>query len=263
MSNQKITAIVFIVLTILLASAVIIGVWRADAAPEPIPDDIAQTPEPAEPTSAPEPTETPAPDIPDEEKTYIDRLIFIGDSTTYGLKYYGVLSGGRATTQVWTPSSGTLALFNQSFATIVYPETGAEIPITDAVADAQPEYIVLTIGVNGVSMMKEESFKADYTDLVKRIQSVSPDTKIICNSIYPVESKYEKAGHGITNAKINAANGWIKNIAADTGTFFTDSASVLKGDDGCLVPEYGNGDGLHLSPKGFELVLDYLREHEV
>lgn len=260
MSRQKLSVFISLLLVLLVIAA--ITVWITHDKPEPTLEDAAETPPPvttAEPTPAP----TPTPESTDEEKTYIDKLIFIGDSTTYGLKYYGVLSGGKSTTQVWTPSSGTLALFNQSFATIVYPKTGAEIPITDAIADAQPEYVVLTLGVNGVSMMKEERFKADYTDLVKRIQSVSPDTKIICNSIYPVESKYENGGHGITNAKIDAANEWIRDIAADTGTYFTDSASVLKGEDGCLVPDYGNGDGLHLSAKGFNMVLDYLREHEV
>ena len=261
MSRQKLSVFISLILVLLVIAA--ITAWITHDKTEPPSDDAGEASTPITTAELDEPTETPAPEIPDEEKDYIDKLIFIGDSTTYGLKAYGVLSGGRATTQVWTPSGGTLALFNQSFATIVYPKTGEQIPITDAVADSQPEYVVLTIGVNGVSMMKEERFKADYTDLVKRIQSVSPDTKIICNSIYPVESKYENGGHGITNAKIDAANEWIRSIAADTGTYFTDSASVLKGSDGCLVPAYGNGDGLHLSTTGFNMVLDYLREHEI
>lgn len=261
MSRQKISVFISLILALLVIAA--ITAWITHDKTEPPSDDAGEASTPIVTAGPDEPGETPAPEIPDEEKDYIDKLIFIGDSTTYGLKAYGVLSGGKATTQVWTPSSGTLALFNQSFATIFYPKTGAEIPITDAVADSQPEYVVLTLGANGVSMMKEDEFKADYTDLVRRIQSVSPDTKIICNSIYPVESKYESEKHGITNAKINAANEWIRDIAADTGTYFTDSASVLKGEDGCLVPDYGNGDGIHLCAKGFNMVLDYLREHEV
>ena len=262
MSRQKLSVLISVILMLVFSAICIVTMQLTCDKPGPASEEAAETPPPVT-TAEPTPTPVPTPVSTDEEKPYIDKLIFIGDSTTYGLKYYGVLSDGKSTTQVWTPSSGTLALFNQSFATIVYPKTGAEIPITDAVADAQPEYIVLTIGVNGVSMMNEERFKADYTDLVERIQSVSPDTKIICNSIYPVESKYENGGHGITNAKIDAANEWIRDIAADTGTYFTDSASVLKGADGCLVPDCGNGDGLHLSAKGFNMVLDYLREHEV
>ena len=218
---------------------------------------------PVQPSEAVVPEETTAPvgtwlpQTEDAGQEYIDKLVFIGDSTTYGLKAYEVVNDS----QVWTPSSGTLALFNQSFATIVYPKTGAEIPIVDAVKDAQPEYLVLTIGVNGVAMMDEDSFKSEYTDLIHRIQAASPDTKIICNSIYPVEASYEAKDNGINNAKIDAANIWIYDIAEATGTHYTDSATQLKGSDGCLNPEYGNGDGLHLCPAGFNLVLEYLRTH--
>ena len=260
MPRQKLSVLISVILMLVFSAIAIVTMQLACDKPAPTSEDAAETPPPVT-TAEPTPTPAPTPESTAEEKTYIDKLIFIGDSTTYGLKYYGVLSDGKSTTQVWTPSSGTLALFNQSFATIVYPKTGTEIPITDAVADAQPEYVVLTLGVNGVSMMNEERFKADYTDLVQRIQSVSPDTKIICNSIYPVESKYENGGHGITNAKIDAANEWIKSIAADTGTYFTDSASVLKGEDGCLVPDYGNGDGLHLTGEAFTTVMQYIRTH--
>ena len=224
------------------------------------------------PVTSPEPESTPAatpeattvpvsgilPETDDAGQGYIDKLVFIGDSTTYGLKAYDVVDGS----QVWTPSSGTLALFNQSIATVVYPETGEEILIVDAVTRAKPEYLVLTIGVNGVSMMEEDAFKSDYIDLITRIKAASPATKIICNSIYPVESMYEAKDNGINNAKIDRANGWVKDIAQETGCGFTDSASVLKGSDGCLKPEYGNGDGIHLCTAGFNVVLDYLRTHE-
>ena len=193
----------------------------------------------------------------DAGSEYLQKMVFIGDSTTYGLKAYNVLPAS----QVWTPTSGTLALFNQSIATILYPPTNTEVPITDAVGMAKPAYVVLTIGVNGVSMMDEDSFKSQYIDLVTRIQSVSPDTKIICNSIYPVEASYEAKGNGINNADIDRANGWIAEIAATTGTKYTDSASVLKGSDGKLIHEYGNGDGIHLCAAGFERVMNYLKTH--
>ena len=211
----------------------------------------------AQPSSAVEPTSVELGETADAGDDYISKMVFIGDSTTYGLKAYDVLDGS----QVWTPSSGTLALFNQSIATIVYPPTGEEIPITDAIGRAKPEYVVLTIGVNGVSMMDENSFKTEYTALIERIKSVSPDTKIICISIYPVEAMYEAKDNGINNTVIDRANGWILQIAEATGTHYTDSASVLKGADGKLVSDYGNGDGIHLSAVGFNRVIDYLKTH--
>ena len=210
-------------------------------------------------------TDTPASSVllaetEDAGQEYIDKLTFLGDSTTYGLKYYEVLSGGKNTTQVWTPASGTLTLFNYATATIVFPEDGQEISIVDAVTRKLPEYLVITLGVNGVSMMDEDWFKTDYTALVQSIQAASPDTKIICNSIYPVENDYEQI-ESINNTNIPQANEWIKAVAEATGCKFTDSASVLKLEDGSLNESYGNGDGIHLNADGFNAVLQYLRTH--
>lgn len=210
-------------------------------------------------------TETPASSVllaetEDAGQEYIDKLTFLGDSTTYGLKYYEVLSGGKNTTQVWTPASGTLTLFNYATATIVFPEDGQEISIVDAVTRKPPEYLVITLGVNGVSMMDEDWFKTDYTALVQSIQAASPDTKIICNSIYPVENDYEQI-ESINNTNIPQANEWIKAVAEVTGCKYADSASVLKAEDGSLREDYGNGDGIHLNADGFNAVLNYLRTH--
>lgn len=210
-------------------------------------------------------TETPASSVllaetEDAGQEYIDKLTFLGDSTTYGLKYYEVLSGGKNTTQVWTPASGTLTLFNYATATIVFPEDGQEISIVDAVTRKLPEYLVITLGVNGVSMMDEDWFKTDYTALVQSIQAASPDTKIICNSIYPVENDYEQI-ESINNTNIPQANEWIKAVAEATGCKYADSASVLKAEDGSLSEDYGNGDGIHLNADGFNAVLNYLRTH--
>ena len=211
-------------------------------------------------TDAPQTSSVVLGETEDAGQEYIDKLTFLGDSTTYGLKYYEVLSGGKNTTQVWTPASGTLTLYNYATATIVFPEDGQEISIVDAVTRKQPEYLVITLGVNGVAEMDEDWFKQDYTALVQSIQAASPDTKIICNSIYPVENDYEHI-NSINNTNIPQANEWIKAVAEATGCKYADSASVLKAEDGSLREDYGNGDGIHLTADGFNAVLEYLRTH--
>ena len=212
----------------------------------------------AQPTAAP----TVLGETADAGQEYIDKLTFLGDSTTYGLWYYNVLTGGRETNQVWTPASGTLALFNYATATIEYPrpESGNEISIQEAARQGQPEYLVITLGVNGVSSMDEESFKECYTNLINNILAVSPNTKIICNSIYPNMTSYQYYD-SINNENITRANGWIQEIASATGTRYADSCSVLKDANGALRAEYCNGDGIHLNADGFNAVLNYLRTH--
>lgn len=238
-----------------------------------IPDGPADTGAPADrpgtddPADPPEETGTMA--VPsqaqlgeteDMGQDYIDKITFLGDSTTYGLRYYKMLTGERDTTQVWTPSSGTLSLFQQSFALIVYPETGEEITILEAVERKKPEMMVITLGVNGVSMMDEDYFKSEYTSLVQGIQQTSPDTKIVLQSIFPVAASY---GHldSINNEKIGRANGWVLEVAEETGVHYLDTQTVLIGEDGWLPESYQNGDGLHLNETSFALVLDYIRTH--
>ena len=221
-----------------------------------------QTPE--QPVSAPPAVDYPTrlAETPDAGREYLDKFIFLGDSTTYGIGvYYGYgYTELCPPSQVWTPASGTLTLSYYNIATVVYPETGDELTILDAVERAKPEIMMITLGVNGISFMDEEWFIRDYTDLVKGIQAASPETKIILNSIYPVAASYQYQ-KDINNDKINAANGWIERIAENTGCRFLNSFECLVGPDGYLPETCQNGDGLHLTGEAFTTVMQYIRTH--
>lgn len=248
-------------------------------APETVPETTAPVTTAPETTVPSTPVEAPVGNTPEEiaaylaeypdtvlgvtedaGQEYIDKLTFLGDSTTYGLIHYGMLKDGKNTKQVWTPASGTLTLSQASFATIVYPETGEEITIVDAVTRSQPEYLVITLGVNGVSFMDEDYFKSEYKKLVESVQTASPDTKIICQSIFPVARSYELLD-SINNDKIDAANKWICEVAADCGVKYLDTNSVLRDSEGWLPEEYHNGDGMHLATNSFTIELNNLRTH--
>lgn len=221
------------------------------------------TPEPTEiPTTEPTPEPTPPPTVlgqtEDMGQDYIDRFVFLGDSTTYGLAYYDVLPH----TQVWTPASGTLTLNNWAVESLDYydGQGGSQsLSIEDAVACRQPEYLLITLGLNGISFLNEDEFKDYYTALVQAVQTTSPSTKIICNSIYPVIDA--QVSSDIGNDRINAANGWIEAVAAETGTRYLNTHDVLTDESGGLRAEYCNGDGIHLNPDGFDAVLQNVRTH--
>lgn len=222
----------------------------------PAETDPPQTADPVQ-TSGARLTETA-----DAGREYLEKIVFLGDSTTYGIAYYY----DRGYTElapsknVWTPASGTLTLAYHSTATIVYPETGEELSIVDAAARAKPEYMVITLGVNGISFMDEEWFIRDYTTLVQNIQAASPDTKLILNSMYPVAASYANLSD-INNEKITAGNGWVEQVAEDTGCRYLNTYEILVGDDGYLPETSHNGDGLHLNGETFETVMEYIRTH--
>ncbi len=200
------------------------------------------------------------PETMDIGQEYVDKLVFLGDSTTLGLQTYGVLPQ----TQVWVPSNGTLSLFNWATENVMYydpaaPDVAQSLSIPVAAATRQPEFLVITLGVNGVTLLDETAFKDYYRGLVQAIRQASPGTKVICQSIYPVIDG--KAPEGVTNAIIDTANTWILSVAEETGVRFLDSNGSLKDDSGNLNSSYESGDGMHLLPDGYQAILQYARTH--
>ncbi len=196
----------------------------------------------------------------DMGQEYIDSIIFLGDSTTYGMGPYAVLKDGRNTKQVWTPVNGTLTLDQAVKKKIKYPDTGEEITPAEAAAQKRPQYMVITLGVNGVSFMNEEQFITEYKKLVQSIQQASPETKIILQSIFPVGTNWEKQ-ESINNEKITRANTWVLKVAETCSVRYLDTASVLHDENGWLIASYQNGDGMHFNEVGYRAVLNYIRTH--
>ena len=197
----------------------------------------------------------------DGGREYLDKLIFLGDSTTYGIGYYyrHGYTDLCPPAQVWTPANGTMALAYYESARILYPGTKEEIPIAECARRAAPEILIITLGVNGLSILDEAGFKAKYRALIEEIWAASPATEIILNSIYPVADSWEGQSY-INNDKIDAANRWVEAVAEEMGCPFLYSHEALEV-NGKLPENSQNGDGLHLTGEAFGLVMAYIRTH--
>lgn len=191
----------------------------------------------------------------DMGEEYLSKIIFIGDSRTYGLKYYKVIPGR----QVWVPANGTLYISAATKAKIVY-ETGEEMTIQEAAKLRQPEIIMISLGINGIAALNEKQFDYSLRTLIEQIREVSPGTHIILNSMYPVSDFYENM-RSINNDKIQEGNRWILAIAEKYNCKFLDSYSVLLDSNGFLDKDYQNGDGLHPNKEGYKLLAEYFRTH--
>ncbi|MGM9624080.1 MAG: GDSL-type esterase/lipase family protein [Eubacteriales bacterium] len=190
---------------------------------------------------------------------YVDKLVFYGDSTTYGMKVYKVF-GSRDTKQVWTPKSGTLALFRAATDLVYDPNTDTELSLNDICAQNKPQILIVTLGVNGVAFMDRDYFKTEYQKVIDIITTASPDTVLILQSIYPVARSYEKQS-SINNEKIQAANEWIVELASENQLPYLNTYSALVGEDGYLPEAYQNGDGMHFNEVGFGVVMQYVKSH--
>lgn len=187
---------------------------------------------------------------------YTDKLVFLCDSPTYWMGPKGLVP----TEHIWTGPEGTQTLAYQSTYKILDPYDNTEKLIRDVVSEHQPEYLVIAIGINGISFMDEEYFKAEYKSLVTDIKALSPETKLICQAIYPITPDYKWWGN-ITNALITEGNSWILEVAEETGCPYLDTFAAILGEDGNALPEYMRSDGLHPNKDGLTVILDYIRTH--
>lgn len=230
--------------------------------PEPEIDRMGEEIYKAHPELTPVDYSSPAllPKSDDMGQEYIDKLTFICDSPTYWMWPWGLLKDGKDSKSIWTGPEGTMTLAYQSTYCILDPFDKKEKPIRQVVEEHKPEYLIIAVGINGVSFMDEEEFKADYRDLVSDIKEISPDTRLMCQAIYPITPAYWGWG-SITNATITRANSWILQVAEEEHVPYIDTFAPLLGENGHANKELMGKDGLHPNKAGLETVLQYIRTH--
>ena len=193
---------------------------------------------------------------------YIGKMVFFGESTTAHLSSRPGLPIESA--QVWKDSSGTKRLSSRITSEKILCG-GVEMTIAEACAQKKPEYVVLSFGLNGIMdfIANKDSYKNNYSKLIKAIQTASPETKIILQTVYPVANASSFSVDLATlNGYIMTLNEWLPEIAAaHENVRVADTASVLRTIDGGLISAYDNGDGIHLSADAYHAILDYLRTH--
>ena len=226
--------------------------------------------------SAPSAAET-APDAPVQSATgqlvtlsetkdagqgYIDSLIFLCDSATIGLRDYGLLSEGQATTQVWGTQSGSLPVSELDSSTIRYPGDGSEISPANAAMVSKPAILVISVGQDGLANVDQQTFVQNYEALVQSIRAASPGTIIVCCSVTNLGPAYA-GSDGLTRDGISWANDWIQQVCRDTGAYFCEVAGAMRDSTNVLDASYTSANGKTLNSAGLNTWLGYLRTHAV
>ena len=193
---------------------------------------------------------------------YIDSLTFLCDSTTIGLRDYGILSDGIATTQVWGSNSGSLPIETLPDAPIRYPGDGSQISAMDAAMIAKPKILVISVGQDGLMNVDKDTFIANYKALVNGIREKSPGTYIVCCSITSVGADYSGVD-GLTRDAISWANDYIQQVCIETGAYFADVARDMRDSTNILNSSYASANNKTLNSSGLNVFLQYLRTHMV
>lgn len=130
------------------------------------------------------------------------------------------------------------------------------------VTEGQPAQIFLLIGINDISRnFPDDEIIQNYETIITRVQKESPNTRLVVQTILPVNSSfgvyerhYNKDGH---IAKVNKG---IKRLARKYGLTLIDLHPMFQDESGSLKAEYTD-EGLHLNEKGYIHWAEILRPY--
>ena len=186
---------------------------------------------------------------------YINKIYFVGDSTTYHF-----IKGGIDESHILVPSSYTLTL-TSDITSITVGNKG--LTIANAIKDAGCEIVIITIGVNGADNFTEIKYKTYYQKLIDDIQLASPQTKIIIQSVFPVTKDYSEENNGVSNWGIDRLNKWAQDIADEKSLYYLDTQSILKDDTGSQYERYSVKDGVHMNSDAYKAIINYIKTHAI
>ena len=194
--------------------------------------------------------------------SYFDDVIFMGDSLADGFKDYAAWMSlkGRSTLYM-TQRSMTPRSFIQPGATVDAGDAGM-VDVWNTISSRQPGKIYITLGTNALMAMDPEEFIDSYYQLVNKIQGTSPDTLIYITKIPPTSSAYAAKEARLSKERILQANQLIAQMCRQENLTLINLYDIVCGRDGYLNEEI-NSDGIHMTPAGYKMWLNYLIEHTV
>ncbi len=193
---------------------------------------------------------------------YFDDAIFMGDSLADGFKDYAAWMSlkGRNTLYL-TQRSMTPRSFLQPGAMVDAGDAGV-VDVWSTIEDRQPGKMYITLGTNALMAMDPEEFIEGYYQLVAKIRQTSPDTTIYITTIPPISSAYAAKEERLSKERIRQANDLIAKMCREENLALINLYDVVMGADGYLNEEI-NSDGIHMTPEGYKMWLNYLIEHTV
>ncbi|WP_108245163.1 GDSL-type esterase/lipase family protein [Muricauda brasiliensis] len=130
------------------------------------------------------------------------------------------------------------------------------------VTEGQPAQIFLLIGINDISRnFPDQEIIQNYETIIARIQKESPKTRLVVQTILPVNSSFgEYERHYNKDEHIAKVNAGIKQLAETHGLTLIDLHPLFLDDSGSLKAEYTD-EGLHLNEKGYLHWAEILRPY--
>ena len=181
----------------------------------------------------------------DEYNSFLEGVVFIGDSVCSGLKVYHYLPDDQVLAE------GSVAARN--IFDFEFDLNGGLYGILDAVKIADPKVLICSMGINDVNLTTQEQFCENYISLLDKLHEAVPNAKLYVASITPTAADCEK----ILNTKVQDYNAAIEKALSECSKDygFLEIGKYLKNDYNALSAEYSGSDGIHLQAHAYSAIL--------
>lgn len=188
------------------------------------------------------------------DKSYFDDAVFVGDSITVGYSAYGFIDEKS----VLASQGMNIEKINT---TKIQSGKNGNYIIRDHLINLRPAKVYVMLGSNGIAWLSNDFMIGEYDAFINSIKDALPETIIYVVSIPPVTEKLESGDSPITIEMIDDYNSELEKMANNNELHYLDLASELKSDNGYLVEEFAEKDGMHFKYAAYEKSLDFFLRH--
>ena len=180
----------------------------------------------------------------EEEMSFVEHTLFVGDSICSGFSEYGIISPDRVAAK---GNLGSRSFFDYSFKF----RGRVDLTYEQVLKLSRPRYVILSMGMNDVNMVNEETYCENYRKVIEATLSGSK-AEVFVAAITPVCSKF------CANSVIDSFNDTMREFIADEfpeRVHYFDFGQYLKNEQGKLRTCLHSGDGVHLGPYCYYIAL--------
>ena len=185
---------------------------------------------------------------------------FLGDSLTAGfcVNEYNIDVGGALVCGYEGISPNTIV----NRATVTSPDRGEEVAI-DVLAANQPAKLYILLGTNAlVQTGNEDSFINYYARMLDDLRAALPNTTFYVQSILcATRETVEDDAPGLSPDHIGPINQQIKALCEERGLYYLDLNAEVSDENGYLLTDFAQPDGIHLTVSGYNKWVSYLCTH--
>ncbi len=194
----------------------------------------------------------PVPESMPESPEYLARCAFLGETNIYNLGQEGMLQPFSVY------ASDKLTLKNYTREYVMLQDT--TIRILSAMNSANcPTYVMF--GTETLAENPPDQSADQFTNLLTSLIATAPEAKIHVLSIPPVTEDAEKADPPLLNSDIDSYNSKLLDLCNSLDVYFVDVNTALKNNEGKLDRTLALEDGIHLTPEGGQILLNYVLNH--